>query len=242
MKKFFTIIFIAGLFQAASAQLVYKDVAGIFYSRCTQCHHSNGGAPFPMMCYSETSPWTAAIQTDLNSGKMPPWPPDTTYSRFMHERIITASEKNAILSWISSGAQMGDTTIANGCPAAPVYTKYKLNGTPDLVLQIPTFTSNASGNDAYNCFSIPTALRQDRIIRAFEVIPGNPAIVHHVVIKVDSTGTTSSNTSGGCVSQPGDYDLDVWAVGGAPTVFPSSAQLKMGIKIKAGAKLNMQIH
>ena len=196
----------------------------------------------PMMNYSETYPFSSLIQTDLNSGKMPPWPPDTTYSRFMHERIITTPEKNAILSWIASGSQMGDTTIANGCPPAPTYMQYNLNGTPDLILKIPTFTSNASSNNAYNCFSLPTGLTQDRIIRAFEVVPGNPAIVHHVVVKVDSTGTVSSNTSGGCFTEPGDYDLDVWAPGGAPTVFPSSPQLKMGIKIKSGANVVMQIH
>jgi len=242
MKKFNFSLLIAGFSLSASAQLVYKDVAGVFYSRCTGCHHVNGGAPFPMMNYSETSPWSSLIQADLNSGKMPPWPPDTTYSRFMHERIITTSEKNAILSWIASGSQMGDTTIANGCPPAPVYTKYKIQATPDLILQIPTFTSNAAANNAYNCFALPTGLTQDRIIRAFEVIPGNPAIVHHIVIKVDTTGTVNSDLSGGCFSQPGDFDLDVYAPGGAPTVFPSSPQLKMGIKIKAGSKLVMQIH
>lgn len=242
MKKLLT-LFMVGISLSASAQLVYKDVAGIFYSRCTGCHHLNGGAPFPMMNYSETYPWSSLIQTDLNSGKMPPWSPDTTYTRFLHERIITASEKSAILSWIASGSQMGDTTIANGCPPAPVYTsQYKLHGTPDLILKVPAFPSNGAGNDAYNCFSIPTGLSQDRYIRAFEVVPNNPAIVHHVVIKVDSMGSTTSNTSGGCLSQPGDYDLDVYAIGGAPTVFPGQAPLKCGIRIKAGSKLNLQIH
>ena len=43
MKKLYTLLFIAGLSFSASAQLVYKDVAGIFYSRCTSCHHTNGG-------------------------------------------------------------------------------------------------------------------------------------------------------------------------------------------------------
>ncbi len=240
MKKTAVLFFLAGISLSAPAQLVYKDVAGIFYNRCTSCHHPNGGAPFSMMNYSETAPWASLIQTDLNSGKMPPWPPDTAYTRFLHERIITAPEKSAILSWIASGAQAGDTTLA---PAPPVYTsQYKLHGTPDLILKVPSFPSNGSGNDAYNCFSIPTGLTQDRYIRAFEVVPNNPALVHHVVIKVDSMGSTSSNTSGGCLSQPGDYDLDVYAVGGAPTVFPGQAPLKCGIRIKAGSKLNLQVH
>lgn len=243
MKKLYTslsisIVILSGV--EGFAQPEYKDVAGIFYSRCTQCHHPNGGAPFSMMSYSETTPWASLITADLNSGKMPPWSPDTSYTRFLHERIITASEKTAILNWISGGTLAGDTTQA---PAPPVYTsQYKLHGTPDLILKVPSFPSNGGSNDAYNCFSIPTGLTQDRWIRAFEVVPNNPSLVHHVVIKVDSTGTSTSNTSGTCTSQPGHYDLDVYAVGGAPTVFPGQAPLKCGIRIKAGSKLNLQVH
>ncbi len=242
MKKLLT-LFIAGISFSACAQLVYKDVAGIFYSRCTQCHHANGGAPFPMMNYSETYPWSSLIQADLNSGKMPPWSPDTTYTRFLHERIITVSEKNAILSWIASGSLMGDTTIANGCPPAPVYTsQYKLQGTPDLIVKVPAFPSNSASNDAYNCFALPTGLTQNRIIRAFEVVPSNPALIHHIVVKLDSTGTVSSNTSGTCFLQPGDFVLDVYAPGGMPTVFPGQAPLKIGIPIKAGSNIVLQVH
>src|ERR1035437_4226332 len=132
MKKVYTIFIFVGIAFTASAQLVYKDVAGIFYNRCTSCHHENQH-PQSMLNYSETYPWVASIKADLNSGKMPPWSPDTTYTRFLHERIITSSEKTAILSWISTGALQGDTTLA---PPAPTYSQYKLNGVPDLVLQI----------------------------------------------------------------------------------------------------------
>jgi hypothetical protein len=242
MKKLYTLLFIAGIYSSVSAQSVYKDVAGIFYSKCTGCHHANGGAPFSMMNYSETYPHASSIQADLNSGKMPPWSPDTTYSRFLHERAVTASEKTSILNWITGGALKGDTTIVNGCPPAPTYTKYHLSGKPDLVLQIPAFTSNGAGADVYDCFALPTGLAVDRIIRAFEVIPGNPAIVHHVVIKVDTTGTVTNDLTGGCFTEPGDFDLDVYAPGGAPTVFPGKAPLKMGIRLKAGSKIILQIH
>ncbi|MBI3500726.1 MAG: T9SS type A sorting domain-containing protein [Bacteroidetes bacterium] len=246
MKKLYPLLFIAvvtlsgveGTF-TASAQLVYKDVAGIFYNRCTVCHHNGGGAPFSMMDYSETSPWCPQIKADLNSGKMPVWPPDTTYTRFLHERIITTSEKATILQWITDGCQGGDTTKA---PAAPVYTKIQLYGTPSLILKIPTFTSNASSADAYDCFALATGLTQDRYLRAFEIIPGNPAIVHHVVVSVDTTGTVTDNTSGTCYNQPGQFGIGGYAPGAGPTVFPGVAPLKMGMRIKAGSKLVLQIH
>ena len=170
---------------------------------------------------------------------MPPWPPDTTYTRFIHENKITPAEKSAILNWISGGAVKGDTTLA---PAAPFYSPYKLNGTPNLELRIPTFTSNAVSSDSYDCFSIPTNLTQDRILRAYEIIPGNPLIVHHVVVNVDTNGTTTTNTAGNCFSITGDFSIGGFAPGAPPTVFPGQGQLKMGIRIKAGSKLVLQLH
>jgi acetoin utilization deacetylase AcuC-like enzyme len=83
------------------AQLVYKDVAGIFYARCTSCHHV-GASNYPFMDYAKTKIMVNSIQNDLNINRMPPWSADTTYSRFQHERIITASEKAKILSWIKT--------------------------------------------------------------------------------------------------------------------------------------------
>lgn len=242
MKKIYTLFFIAGVSLSSSAQLVYKDVAGIFYNRCTSCHHTNGGAPFSMMSYSETTPWASLIQNDLNIGKMPPWPPDTTYTRLLHERIITAPEKAAILSWIASGTQAGDTTIANGCPAPPVYTQYHLYGTPDLILKVPAFPSNATSSDTYNCFALPTGLTQDRILRAYEIVPNNGGLVHHVVVTIDTMGTATTDVSGGCFNQPGDFGVGGYAPGSPPTVYPSSPQLKLGMKIKAGSKVVMQQH
>lgn len=243
MKKLYFLLCVSIFFAFGNANaqaLQYKDVAPVFYNRCTSCHHPGGAGPFSLLSYSETVNYSAAVKAAVESGIMPPWSPDTTYQRYLHERIITESEKNALISWIDSGSVMGDTSLA---PAPPVYTGgYKLSGTPDLVLQIPTFTSNANSADAYNCFSIPTGLTEDRIIRAYELVPGNPAIVHHVVIKVDTSGTTSDDLSGTCVNQPGDFDLEVWAPGAAPTVYPGEGQLKMGVRLKAGSKLVLQIH
>jgi hypothetical protein len=241
MKKNYTLFFLlAVLSYSGFAQTVYKDVAPIFYSRCTTCHHEKQHAP-SMMNYSETFVQAASIKADLNSGKMPPWPPDTTYHRYLNERLITPTEKAAILAWIQGGALKGDTTQA---PPAPFYSgQAKLNGTPDLILTIPTFSSNASASaDAYNCFSIPTGLTTDRIIQAYEIIPGNAPIVHHVIANIDTTGTVASNLTGGCFTEPGQFSIGGWVPGAAPTIFPSKAPLKAGIRLKAGSNMILQIH
>jgi hypothetical protein len=107
---------------------------------------------------------------------------------------------------------------------------------------MPTFASNATTDDSYICVSIPTGLTQNRIVQAYEIVAGNPEIVHHVVVNVDTLGTTTTDLSGGCYSITGDFSLGGFAPGAAPTVFPSAGPLKMGITIKAGSKIVLQIH
>lgn len=238
MKKIvFSLIIIFSL-NKSIAQPVYKDVAPLFYSNCTSCHnqYTHGSS---LLNYSQTLANVTNIQHYLNIGYMPAWTPDSSYTRFLHEHYISPSDKAAILNWIAAGSLPGDTTQAS---PAPVYTRYQINVTPDLEITIPTFTSNASTADSYVCFSLPLGLTQDRIIRAYEIVAGNPSIVHHVVATIDTTGTVTSNLAGNCFTQPGDFGIGGYAPGAAPTVFPSTGQLRMGIRIKTGSNLILQLH
>ena len=227
-------------FNTAKAQLVYKDVAQIFFNNCTSCHHSGGGTPMPLMNFTQTSSYASSILYHVEEGHMPPWSPDTSFSRFIGERIITQAEKNDIISWVNSGALAGDTTLA---PPAPVYTtEYKLIGTPSLILKMPTFVSNAGSTDSYVCFTIPSGLTQDRILRAYEIVPGNPDIVHHVIVNIDTAGTSATDLSGNCFNAPGDLSIGGYAPGSAPIIFPGEFPLKAGINIPAGSNIVMQLH
>lgn len=241
MKKLLLLfIFMASFSSRSFSQLEYKDVAGIFYNRCASCHHENGGAPFSLTSYSSTIPEVFNIETALLANHMPPWPADTTYRRFAREHIITVSEKNAILSWISTGAIQGDTTLA---PPAPTYSTYKLTPPPDLIVTIPTFTSNATAtNDAYNLFVLPSGLATNRIIKAVEIVPGNPGIVHHVSVGADTTASSTNDLSGSAFTFPANVGIGGFIPGSEPIVFPSASILKMGVTIKAGSQFLLQIH
>ncbi|PBQ31042.1 hypothetical protein CNR22_04410 [Sphingobacteriaceae bacterium] len=239
MKKylFFSSVLLSNLY-SLKAQ-VYKDVAGIFYTRCTSCHHPNA-SEYPFMNYSQTAIEASAINYQLSNNIMPPWSADTSYTRFQHERLITSVEKQTLLNWIANGALPGDTTLA---PLPPVYPEhYQLTGNADLTLKIGTFTSTSGSTDKYYCFAIPSGLTQDRIIRGYEVVPGNKKIVHHAVITADTTGNYTSDLSGGCYNIPGNLGIGTYAPGSKATVFPGQAPLKAGIYLKAGSKIIIQMH
>lgn len=233
------ILFAAIVFLSISAksQVYYENIAGILDARCITCHNQYGHVD--LRGYSNAKTHAPTISAYLQSGYMPPWPPDTTYTRFVHERLISNAEKNAVINWVNGGTLYQDTTLA---PPVPAYTKYQLSGTPSLVLTIPTFTSGASSADKYYCFSLPMGTTQDEVLRAFEIVPGDPSIVHHVVVNVDTTGTVASDMSGSCFTEPGQFSIGGYAPGGEPLVFPSGQALKLGMRLKAGSNIILQIH
>ncbi len=264
MKKFSTILLFAGLYFSPKVQgqtTSYNDVASIFYKHCTVCHHDGGGAPFSLMDFNGASAWATAIGNAVqgkNGILMPPWHADTSYitsghkgARFLQENVLTAVEKNAIIQWVTNGAPQGDTALV---PHAPAYgsMEYQLNGVADLTLKIPTFHSNStpSNSNPYDCFSVATNLKQDRWLRAFEILPGEFVngsagnIVHHVVMSVDTNGYVASDvdTSGNCGQQPGQIGIGGWSAGAPPTVFPNDPTFKTGIRIPKGSNFIFQIH
>ena len=176
----------------------------------------------------------------LQHGDMPPWGADTSYMHFVNERPITQVGKDAIIQWVFDGALEGDPTKL---PPPPVYPQHLLNGTPDTVIQMARFYSNAGTTDAYNIMVTPLALGQSRFIRAMELVPADPTLIHHSLITADVAGAIPIDTSGSAFTNPqGNIAIGTWAPGSLPIVYPNSPQLKMGIELPANGELIMQIH
>lgn len=247
MKK---ICFVAGLaIMQAVAYAQIPDwattIAPILYNHCTTCHHTGGIAPFSLITYSDAVANAISMRADVLTKKMPPWPPDPDYSHLAHERLLSNSEINAIVNWVTGGTPSGTLSLA---PPAPVYsTTGMLPGTPDLVLKIPTYTSAATTTDVYQCFAIPSGLLADRYITAFEAVPGNPAIVHHVLVFADTTGACAALDAAspgpgyphfGGIGSSSPIMLGGWVPGSVPTVLPSG----FGVRIPHGADIVLQIH
>jgi hypothetical protein len=242
-KKLNTRIFLLCLFSITLQSITtnaqdYKDIAPILIANCTSCHH-NGGIAFSLTTFGEVTPMGNSIKNAVLDNHMPPWPPDPTYKNYVHERIVSAADKNTLVTWINNGMIAGDTTLA---PPIPTYGATQLNGTPDLILQLPKFTSTATVDDHYYCVNVPTGLLQDRYIRAFEFIPGNAPLIHHAVITIDTTGTAVDDMTGGCFNFQGQINIGDFAPGMGPTVLPGVVPTKFGFRLKAGSKMSFQIH
>ncbi len=220
------------------------NIAPIMYSKCTTCHHDGGMAPFSLMTYSDARAKMALLSDQVSTGKMPPWPPNRTYNHYKDERYLSPTQILHINAWIANGAPAGDTTLA---PAKPVYTNGATLSGINKIIQMPTFTVPNNVNfDLYQCFTVPTNLAQDEFITAIEAIPGNPSIVHHILIYEDTTGQSVSldnNTPEPGYTSFGGPGFTASLVGGwVPGTRPEEYPAGMGVKLHKNSRLVLQIH
>lgn len=245
MKKLYlSLSLLAAFAYQSNAQTYADDVAQIMFDKCTGCHHTGGGAPFALMTYGQVSAWASTIQNSVNTGSMPPWPPNNAYQEYAHDRSLTAAQIATINDWVNAGAPQGNPA---NTPAAPVYQIGSQLGTPDISVRIPDYTSKAtSSQDDYVCFSIPiSGLTTTRTIKAIEVIPGDPSIVHHALIYADPTASYPTDTSSHACGGPSSASIKLlagYAPGSSPTQFPNSSTLRLGIDVSAGSNLVFAMH
>lgn len=231
---------------SAQAPTWSSDIAPILYNNCTVCHHTGGLAPFSLLTYSDAYSHRIQMVNSVSSGKMPPWPPDPSYKHFKGERYLTTDEVTKINAWVTANAPAGDTTAA---PPAPVYTNASVLGNVDAVLQLPTFTVPNFPGDLYQCFVVPNGLTQDEYITAMEVLPGNPEIVHHVLIYEDTSSTHDAQQLDASTPEPGYTNfggpgvpkanlIGGWVPGSQPFVYPNG----MGVLLHKNKDIVVQIH
>jgi Flp pilus assembly protein TadD/mono/diheme cytochrome c family protein len=162
-------------------------IAPILYTNCTTCHHPGGAGPFSLLTYRDAVRWGTQVATVTQSHYMPPWLPEHQWGAFADERRLTPDEIGAIDRWVKAAMPEGDPAKS---PAPPVYRPEWQYGTPDLILKVDhPFTLPAGGTDVFRNFVLPYPLAVSHTIRAVEIRPGAPAIVHHANILIDRTAS-----------------------------------------------------
>jgi len=159
------------------------DVAPVIYTHCTTCHHQGGAGPFSLLSYADAKRWAPQILNVTQSRFMPPWLPEPGYGDFADVRRLSDSDRALVKRWIDTGVTLGD---AKAAPPAPQYDNTWQMGKPDLVLNVAQpFTLPAGGTDVFRNLILPYPLKQTHYIRAMEIKPGAPQVVHHANVLVD---------------------------------------------------------
>lgn len=247
MKKVFVLFccFLFGIQFSQSQTPTWSDkVASIIYSNCSSCHHTGGIGPFTLMSYEDASLQALNIKAQVQSKLMPPWKPDPDYSHFQNERKLSDDDINTIANWVDGGTPSGNLALA---PPAPIFTTGSQMVSIDESIQWPKWTVT-SDIDEYRTFMIHSNYGQDVYLNQIEYVPGNGAIVHHMVLFYDEQSTSWDLDQDDPLPGYESYGLGpvsysavfvgAWAPGSGIFELPSN----MGIRIPANADIGLEIH
>jgi Flp pilus assembly protein TadD len=169
-----------------------SDIAPLIADRCATCHHDGGPAPFALETYADVKQRAALIASVTKSRYMPPWKADPSNGPFVGQHPLSDAEIGLIQEWAARGAIEGEpsSTAATSTTRTPGRTStagWQL-GTPDLIVT-PTaaYTLPGAGSDVFRVFVLPLPVSTTRFVRGLEFHPGNPKVVHHANIRVDTT-------------------------------------------------------
>jgi len=237
---------------ATSAPTFYRDVLPILQERCQICHRVEGIAPTRFETYDQTRPYATAIAAAARDKTMPPWFADPRIGRFTNDPSLSAAQITTLAAWADAGAPAGDSKEA---PAAPHWAQRWSIAEPDLVLKMPKGVAlPARGDVEYTYEIVATEFKEDRWVKAVEVLPSLRANVHHAVVYVRPPGSQwmrhapmGAPFTASTLTDPEDQrgahwtDSDVLLVY-APGSSPDNWTTGMAKLIPAGSDLVFQMH
>ncbi|MEZ4448766.1 MAG: hypothetical protein R3B09_04735 [Nannocystaceae bacterium] len=225
----------------------YKHTKAIVDAKCATCHRPGDIAPFSLETYEQVAMMAPYLDASIADGTMPPWPPDAACNDYRHDRSLSADEAAVLRAWIMIGAPEGDPADAPPPVEPPPTPDF------DLELQAAEPYQPTAIPDDYRCFLFDWPKEEVTYVTAFDIVPGERTVVHHVIAfvipedqiatfdKLDAAdpdpGYPCYGGPGGEVASPAQW-LGAWVPGYGGGEFPEGT----GIQVQPGSKIALQIH
>lgn len=247
-----------GATPSPTTPLFTSSLAPILESRCIQCHSTGRiGARYNFETSDSVAALGGAMLSAVDSGRMPPWAVDNSGScgTFKDDPHMTPNERTVLAQWLTTRVQNGAPipTEKNLRVRVPTLPSLSPNGNDVVALKLaaPYTPKPPPGKvDDYRCFVLDAPSSVDRYITGYEVKPGNPLLVHHMILFLPNTDADaaraealtagSADRSYPCFggSEIAASPLVIWAPGTSVQFFPTGT----GIKSPGRRKLIMQMH
>ncbi|MFW5691618.1 MAG: hypothetical protein ACOCXZ_03865 [Chloroflexota bacterium] len=247
-----------------SGPTYWHDVRPLLEANCTTCHTDDGIAGFGLGTYEEAVAAAPSIAESVMTRYMPPWPPGGDTPALAGDRSLDQAAIDTLVRWAFTVEEGDPADFDHATLAAPVAVP-ELRA--DLTLEMPVeYTPDDTLSDDYRCFLIDPGLDEDRFVTGYNIVPGNPAVVHHVLLyKVPGSAraqaaaleaqdgqpgwqcfggprVTSSGIFGGPNTLSNSASLagsiGAWAPGTPPMLFPEGT----GDLLRADDLIVMQVH
>jgi tetratricopeptide (TPR) repeat protein len=223
-----------------------RDIAPIIFANCSACHRPGESAPFPLLTYDDVKRRARQIGVVTQSRYMPPWLPDPSVTTFVDERRLSDRAVDLIERWVEQGAPEGDRS---DLPPTPTWTDGWQLGEPDLVVEAPEpYTVPADGIDVFRNLVIPIPVDTTKYVRAVELRPGNPAVVHHAIMQIDRTWSSrradarDEGPGFGGMSMEKSEPPDGTFLGWTPGYVPSFRDDDLAWRLDPGVDMVLQLH
>jgi hypothetical protein len=248
-----------GADSAGDAPTWHQDIAPLVAAHCQGCHHDGGIAPFSLQTYAQAKMWSSSFDAVLKNRTMPPFlAEDTSECKprfgFKEDLRLSVEQIDLFKSWNDAGCPEGDPASAKALPQPP---KLELDDA-DVKVTIPAPVTVEGPGDRFVCFSLApdlsalaasgadAALLGDTVlVDGMQITPGNPAIVHHVLVYADPDGQSAARAG-----DQGYYDcfggpkldnpalLMAWAPGATPLFAPQG----VAIAVPSKGRIVIQVH
>ncbi|MEM7099065.1 MAG: hypothetical protein AAF541_12465 [Pseudomonadota bacterium] len=218
------------------SKISYPDtIAPILAENCVSCHRPGGIGPWAMTDHNMVRGFSLMIREVLMTQRMPPWHADPEVGHFNNDRALTRNELQTIVSWIDAGAPRGegeDPLMAFNS-ALPAWGDL---GEPDLIIDIPSTDVPATGVVEYQYKYVTNPLNRDVWVRASQILPGDRAVLHHVITRFGELETSGPRQ--GRLKRRGGGGLGGYVPGRVARALPDGT----GTFLPAGATIEFQMH
>ncbi len=218
----------------ADSEVTYtKHIAAIFNNNCVYCHREKQIAPFSLTSYDDAAGWAEMVREVVNENRMPPWHADPAHGKFSNDARLSDEDKALINQWVDNGAPQGDP---KDMPEPPQYAEGWQIPEPDQVIYMPEegYEVPATGTVEYQRFIVDPGWTEDKWIKAMECKPGNPSVVHHIIVYTVPSGVTPTGQAGRLRTN--------WLGAFAPGLRPQVLSDDMGRFVQKGSKLLFEMH
>jgi hypothetical protein len=226
-----------------------EDVAPILARECASCHAEGGIAPFALATFEDAFEHAEEIRASVESREMPPWHINNSGScqKFPDARELSQAEIDTISAWVDAGALAGDLDAKLPEPE-PLERLERVDATIDMGVD---YLPDAALTDDYRCFIVDPGIAADAFLTGYEVLAGEPKVVHHMVLFTITSPEGEAEADARDAADPGpgytcfggsevadSNFVTAWAPGVLVQRFPQGT----GLKLTGGRRLIMQIH
>ena len=139
-----------------------------------------------LLNYTDARPWAKAMKAAVVSQKMPPWFADPKIGHFANDKRLSDAQIQTLSAWVDAGAPEGD---AKDKPAPRTFQE-GWNIKPEMIISMPKpFELPATGTIDYQYILVKGDIKEDLWVKAAEMRPSNPAVLHHGKVYVRPPGS-----------------------------------------------------